>query len=197
MAPAACTSCWSRMTRKRAKGRPTAEEVELWRKVTELVTPMKNRPAPPPAPKPPAPEPSAAARPRPPAKSPNSAPRKAAPAPLESGRLADLDRRTGDRLRRGRMVIDATLDLHGMTQARAHSRLRSFLFQAQARGNRCILVVTGKGRTGPDSGVLRRAVPLWLNEPDLRPMVLAITSAQPQHGGTGALYVLLRRQRHS
>ncbi len=183
------------MPPKKAKGRPTPEELDLWRKVTELVTPMKNRPAPRPLAKPPAPASAEAPRPRPPTKSPSPAPRKAAAAPLESGRLADVDRRTGDRLRRGRMVIDATLDLHGMTQARAHGRLRSFLFQAQARGNRCVLIVTGKGRMGPESGVLRRAVPLWLNEADLRPLVLAITSAQPQHGGTGALYVLLRRLR--
>lgn len=181
------------------KIRPTAEELSLWHKVAETVTPLPDRPALPPAePLPSLAKPKLVAKMD---KGDRPAPRpvptvKAKPkAPLETGRLADLDRRTGDRFRRGRMEIDDTLDLHGMTQERAHSVLRRFLLQAHGRGLRCLLVVTGKGRAGPGSGVLRRAVPLWLNDADIRPIIVAVTPAQQHHGGQGALYVLLRRHR--
>ncbi|GAB5470100.1 MAG: Smr/MutS family protein [Rhodospirillales bacterium] len=184
----------------KSKREASAADLALWRKVTEAVTPLKRRPLPlpraavpvvPPEPgtRPPRTLVDGSAAPRVPAKPP------ARHGPLEPGRLVDVDRRTGERLRRGRMEIDATLDLHGLTQARAHLRLTRFVQRARAQGQRCLLVVTGKGRNGPDSGVLRRAVPLWLNDPDLRPLVIAVTPAQPQHGGAGALYVLLRRQR--
>jgi DNA-nicking Smr family endonuclease len=99
------------------------------------------------------------------------------------------------------MAIDGRLDLHGLTQAEAHDRLSGFVKAAQARGKRVLLVITGKGYKAPnsqhggESGVLRRAVPRWLNAPDLRPLVLAIHAAQPRHGGEGALYVLLKRNR--
>ncbi len=188
------------MAGRKPKARPSAEELALWQKVARSVTPLKQR-----APAPEARQPAPAGRPRIIAKAsqvPLVAPQQApAPTPakpkepLETGRLAGIDRRTGDRFRRGRMEIEATLDLHGMTQERAHAVLRRFLREASARGQRCLLVVTGKGRAGPGSGVLRRAVPLWLNDPDLRPLVLAVTPAQQHHGGEGALYVLLRRRR--
>ncbi len=181
------------------KIRPTAEELSLWRKVAETVKPLQDRPPPPPV----SPH-SLTAKPKlvakmdqgdGPARKPVPTIKAKPKAPLETGRLADLDRRTGDRFRRGRMEIDATLDLHGMTQERAHGVLRRFLLQAHGRGQRCLLVVTGKGRAGPGSGVLRRAVPLWLNDADIRPIIIAVTPAQQHHGGQGALYVLLRRHR--
>ncbi len=90
------------------------------------------------------------------------------------------------------------LDLHGMTQAAAHGALRSFLFSSQARGDRCVLVITGKGaRTGTEHaepGVLRRVVPQWLRLPDLRGLVLGFEEAAQRHGGAGALYIRLRRR---
>jgi DNA-nicking Smr family endonuclease len=88
------------------------------------------------------------------------------------------------------------LDLHGLTQAAAHKKLRETVVRAYARNLRCILVITGKGR-GQDGGigVLKKQVPLWLQESDLRPIVLKVEPAQPAHGGAGALYVLLRRTR--
>ncbi|MEO1192630.1 MAG: Smr/MutS family protein [Pseudomonadota bacterium] len=188
------------MSRRPRQASP--DDLALWRKVTEAVKPLKRHPLPQdPAPRPALPLPAPGSRP---ARSlrdsevTTTKPRikaQATQTALEPGRLADVDRRTGERLRRGKMEIEATLDLHGLTQERAHQRLRTFLWNARAKGQRCILVVTGKGRSGPESGVLRRAVPLWLNEPDLRPLVVAVTPAQPQHGGGGALYLLLRRAR--
>ncbi len=114
--------------------------------------------------------------------------------PLTPGDTSSMDRRTADRFRRGRLPIEARLDLHGLTQAEAHRALDSFVDAGYRAGRRCVLVITGKGTRG-ESGVLRRAVPQWLNEPSLRGRVLAFTHARPHHGGEGALYLLLRRRR--
>ncbi len=81
-----------------------------------------------------------------------------------------------------------------MTQAEAHAALRCFVLRAQEQGRRAVLIITGKG-TAEGGGVLRRAVPLWLEEPALARRILATAQAQPQHGGAGALYLLLRRTR--
>jgi DNA-nicking Smr family endonuclease len=115
--------------------------------------------------------------------------------------LAPLERRLKRDLARGRAVVDSALDLHGMSQAEAHHALRGFLVQAQMQGFRLVIVVTGKGaRTSADAdwlretGVLRRLVPHWLREPDLRSTVLGFEEAGPAHGGAGALYVRLRRR---
>lgn len=114
---------------------------------------------------------------------------------LASGESADVDARTMDRLRRGRLRPEARLDLHGLTQEKAHRSLNRFIDQAQASGARSLIIITGKGRVSEGGGVLRNQVPKWLNAPDLRPRILAFTPAQPRDGGAGALYVLLRRQR--
>src|SRR5208282_2331351 len=111
--------------------------------------------------------------------------------PLEIGKSAGLDRARFEKLKRGQMAIEARLDLHGQTQDEAHRELSSFIARAQAQGRRLALVITGKGREG--RGVLRDSVPRWLNEPGLRGRVLALVNAQPRDGGSGALYVLLRR----
>jgi DNA-nicking Smr family endonuclease len=109
----------------------------------------------------------------------------------------------------GKVPIDDVLDLHGMHQAAAHSRLRAFLMSCQAKGLRMVLVITGKGARADGSdawsdarpngtgqrGVLRRSVPLWLEEPELRAIVLSYASAGVRHGGEGALYVRLRKAR--
>ena len=110
--------------------------------------------------------------------------------------MAGVDRRRADRLRRGQLPIEARIDLHGMTQASAHSRLAQFIGGAVASGKRCVLVVTGIGR-GEARGVLRDSVPRWLNEPSLRGHVLGFDYAQLKDGGLGALYVLLRRRREA
>jgi DNA-nicking Smr family endonuclease len=111
--------------------------------------------------------------------------------------LAPLGRRLKQRVARGRESIEARLDLHGFTQAQAHAELLRFLRRAQADGARMVLVVTGKGTTkggeAHERGVLKRQVPLWLSSPELRPLVIGYDDAHVGHGGTGAIYVRLRR----
>jgi DNA-nicking Smr family endonuclease len=97
------------------------------------------------------------------------------------------------RLKRGEVAVDARLDLHGMTQEAAHRALAHFIIGAAGDGARMALVITGKGRGG--EGILRAAVPRWLNEPALRAQIVAIAPAPPQLGGSGALCVRLRRSR--
>ena len=82
-----------------------------------------------------------------------------------------------------------------LRQAEAHRRLELFLADCQAAGKRCVLVVTGKGATRAEAGVLRSALPHWLNQPPNRARVLSFDYAQQKHGGTGAVYILLRRKR--
>jgi len=116
-----------------------------------------------------------------------------------------IDKRQADRFRRGRLEIDGRLDLHGMKQQEAHHRLHAFVLRNFDRGARCLLVITGKGTRRDsegagfmpdrDIGVLKRNVPRWLQEPGLREKVLSISEAQARHGGSGALYVLLRRKK--
>ncbi len=117
------------------------------------------------------------------------------PPDLSHGRAAGIDRRSAERLRRGHLPIEGRLDLHGMTQEKAAVRLADFIERAESQGKRCLLVITGKGLVS--GGVLRDSVPRWLNQPPNRSHVLAFDYARPQHGGSGALYVLLKRRRHS
>jgi DNA-nicking Smr family endonuclease len=114
--------------------------------------------------------------------------------------LVPLERRTASALRRGRQEIEAVIDLHGMRQTEAHHALLAFLRRSQAGGLKVVLVITGKGAAGAvqdfpfgERGVLRRMVPHWLRLPDLRPLVVGFDEAAPHHGGSGALYVRLRR----
>lgn len=193
-------------------------EIELWRSVLRDITPLPGHSPParlddaaPPAKAPAKPGGEPGAKPsagpaKPPgprraASKPPSSPPKPVVPPLELGRAPGVDKRQADRLRRGRTEIDARIDLHGMTQAEAHRRLAAFIERSASSGLRLVLVITGKGLTGEmaargpgkSQGVLRAAVPRWLNEPGLRPRVLAVTHAQPKDGGDGALYVLLKR----
>lgn len=104
-----------------------------------------------------------------------------------------LDGKTAEKLRLGKINIEARLDLHGMYQEEAHTALHDFVIQSHARGLRCILVITGKGRDKPS--VLKRNVPHWLDHAALRPIILQTVPAHQKDGGDGALYVYLRRQR--
>jgi DNA-nicking Smr family endonuclease len=121
-----------------------------------------------------------------------------------------LDGATAERLRRGKIEPDARLDLHGLTQAQAHTRLSAFVRRGHDRGERCLLVITGKGTPAqhaaddlrpfvtperPKAGVLRTLVPRWLQEDDMRSFVVGVQAAHQRHGGAGALYVYLRRRR--
>lgn len=107
--------------------------------------------------------------------------------------LAPIGRRERTKLSRGRMEIEARLDLHGMTQTRAHRALSGFLQRAHREGLAFVLVITGKGRTGGETGVLRRQVPEWLGLPEFRAFVVGFEEAHTGHGGEGALYVRIRR----
>jgi len=139
---------------------------------------------------PPRPEPAVAKAPPKPRTAPPPAPTQP---PLAPGSTPGLDKRTAERLRRGQIAIEARIDLHGHKQAEAHRALTAFIIGAAEAGRRCVLVITGKGAGG--AGVIRAAVPAWLNAPELRPKILAFRPAQPRDGGTGALYVLLKRKR--
>jgi DNA-nicking Smr family endonuclease len=118
-----------------------------------------------------------------------------------------VDGRTDERMRRGLLEPDARLDLHGITERDAHRALLLFLKGAQARNLKLVLVVTGKGRSlAPDApfdmelnrrsrGVLKSAVPRWLNERDFAGLVAGTRAAHRRHGGDGALYIYLRKGR--
>lgn len=109
------------------------------------------------------------------------------------------------RLRRGVLMPEARLDLHGFSEAVAHGALLSFLRSAQKRDHRLVLVITGKGaRPAPDApfdmaqdrrGVLKSAVPRWLKEAPLAALIAAVRPAHRRHGGDGALYIYLRKNR--
>jgi len=113
-----------------------------------------------------------------------------------------MDRKSFQRLKRGKLVPEARLDLHGMTLDQAHGALIGFMLRAHGAGKRLVLIVTGKGKDrdggGPipvRHGVLRHNVPHWLRLPPLGPLVLQVTGAHVRHGGGGAYYVYLRRRR--
>jgi DNA-nicking Smr family endonuclease len=119
-----------------------------------------------------------------------------APAPVKpvAPPLTPLSRRMKRSVARGTEAIDGRLDLHGYTQAQAHSALLHFLRNAHASDARLVLVITGKGRGG-EMGVLRRQVPQWLGLPEFRAFVIGFEDAALAHGGEGALYVRVRRAR--
>jgi len=110
--------------------------------------------------------------------------------------VTPLGRRTRSRIARGRLAIEARLDLHGLTQSEAHASLLRFLRAASNRGARLVLVITGKGRRTPADGkpgVLRYQLPRWLELPEFRALVVGFEQAHAAHGGEGAFYVQLRR----
>jgi DNA-nicking Smr family endonuclease len=188
------------MTRKRQSQEtdPPHDDAALWRHVASTAKPLPKTAVAPASPAP------VVARPAPPKARLKPLPRPqpvaivAKAAPPTGG----IDKRTGNRLRRGEMQIEARLDLHGMTAKEAHRAARDFLVRAHAAGLRCVLVVTGKGQprdTGgimtPARGVLRAEFPRWLGQAGLREIIVSSTPATPRDGGDGAFYVLLRRHR--
>lgn len=176
--------------------RLSAEEIELWLEVTRSVQPRPGSSLPalkavPPreAPAPSAPIVEASSV------TPELAPR-AASRPVHSA-PASLERRLRQKLARGRAAPDAAIDLHGLSAQEAFLALRRFLVRAQASGARLVLVVTGKGeRFSPNdtAGVLRKSVPHWLASCEFHALVAGFEEAARPHGGTGALYVKLRRR---
>ncbi len=105
--------------------------------------------------------------------------------------LATLTPRTAARQLKSRGPIMATLDLHELSKIEAYGRTKDFIGKHYRLGHRHVLIITGKGRVG--EGVLRRAVPEWLNEPAMRRMVAGMAVASPEKGGEGALHVLLKK----
>jgi DNA-nicking Smr family endonuclease len=169
------------------------EERTLWESVAGQVKPLRKKPrvgkTVAPASEPPVAKPVPAPR----SISSTSVPRPSKPAVPP---LAQLGRRQRARLSKGRNQIDARLDLHGMTQTRAHRMLLAFLQRAHHDGLTFVLVITGKGVVGDaERGVLRRQVPQWLALPEFRTLVVGFEEAHIGHGGEGALYIRIRRTR--
>ncbi|MBL4693427.1 MAG: Smr/MutS family protein [Magnetovibrio sp.] len=178
--------------RPKKKSETPAEDAALWVAVKKTVAPMLGRDLPPnqTGAKPPAPvRPITQSRPRPDVIH-------MAPLPeLSHGDQPGLDKSTAKRLRRGKVKIEARLDLHGMTQAEARPALVDFLDRAWYAGKREVLVITGKGtRADGRIGVLREAVPRWLNDGENRSRITAFTHAAAKDGGEGALYVRLKKR---
>jgi DNA-nicking Smr family endonuclease len=166
---------------KMGDGMVAGDERILWREAMQDVKPLRGR------------EPAILSPPLP---APADTERVVKPHRLPGlDRFSGIDRANAERLKRGLHPIEGRLDLHGMTQAEAHRALAGFIHKSRDAGRRCVLVITGRGfgPTGP--GILKLAVPRWLEEAGLRRDILAIASAQPRDGGAGALYLLLRRHR--
>jgi DNA-nicking Smr family endonuclease len=196
---------WKPGSRKRAL---TADEAELWtyamrdarslqrrgrRKAHDADLPLGDGDALP------------AATPKPPVRAVNHPPyTPPAPELSRSPALAAYDEKERKRLGKNPELIEARLDLHGFRQREAYTALRSFLFSCSARGLRHVLIITGKGTAaerqrdffGEERGVLRRLVPQWLSEPELRSLVVSYTASHLRHGGDGALYIRLRKAGH-
>jgi len=197
------------MKRSLRKPRLNDDDLELWRRVTErtekldlksLFTPEIDAPPPSPAalkrgrsallgkpmPKP---------RPRTHDLVP-SLPDQVRSAPVQ------MDNKSFGKLKRGKLRPEGRIDLHGMTLDRAHPALMHFIQTSHRNGKRLVLVITGKGKQRDDGGpipvrygVLRHQVPQWLSAPPLSSVVLQVAQAHISHGGSGAYYVYLRRQR--
>jgi DNA-nicking Smr family endonuclease len=187
---------WASPRRKRSL---SEEERALWESVAKQTKPLRKKPRAPKAPAassdemPGAAKPATALKPHPSAKISHTPKPKLPAAPP----LAPIGRRERAQLSRGKKQIDARLDLHGMTQTRAHHALSGFLQRAHHEGLTFVLVITGKGKMGAESerGVLRRQVPQWLGLPEFRALVVGFEEAHIGHGGEGALYVRIRRSR--
>ncbi len=176
--------CGTHMARRGKDG--GVDEEGLWALVAADITPLKGRKAP--------------APPLSPTGTVKAAPRTAAAraAPVRTPVMTapqgrDMDRRTEQKLVRGQMEIEATIDLHGHGQAAAHDAFLRFLSEARRRGYRCVLAITGKGKDG--RGILRARIQEWVNEAPLKDFVLKAVPARQRDGGHGAFYIFLRRQR--
>jgi DNA-nicking Smr family endonuclease len=171
------------------------EERQLWESVARQVKPLRKSPR--------QPRPHASETHAPPAAAPGLTARPVSPVKVtppprpQPPPLVSIGRRERAQLSRGKKEIEARIDLHGMTQTRAHRALFNFLQRAHLEGFTFVLVITGKGKLGGESerGVLRRQVPQWLSLPEFRSMVVGFEQAHIGHGGEGAIYVRVRRAR--
>jgi DNA-nicking Smr family endonuclease len=190
----------------------TDDEAKLWKHATRALDPVKAKPrvtavqatsadaaGEPLSPRAASPH---APRTSPP---PSTAPRRPATPKVTAAPIAEFDRRKARQIASGKVEVAARIDLHGLRQRDARAELRTFLLRAHAAGHRTVLVITGKGISDKPAdglgdllgerqrGVIKRNVPHWLEEPDMRAIVLSYTQAALRHGGAGALYVQLRR----
>jgi DNA-nicking Smr family endonuclease len=177
---------------------------DLWQRVAHSAKPLSKRnrlaSGAPPAPKAAKPQRKSAPQTK------TSSPQKPKPLPPPSPAPlpVSLDRREARALDKGRLAIEARLDLHGLRQSDAHAALRRFLKQAQSDGLRHVLVITGKGserapgkrfHAEEPRGVLRQQVPHWLGQPEFASVVVSFAQAPRRLGGEGALYVRLKKLR--
>ncbi len=188
------------MTRKGR--RLSSEEERLWQKITDTTTPLNPRTAASPILQN---KPSEVEAPSPPKQIPAFRIGEKSKGPKTETRVVlpdqplRMDRKAFAKMSKGKSSPEARIDLHGMTVDVAHSALRAFLLRSHAEGKRLVLVITGKGRQadpsgfGQGMGILRRQVPHWLEQPPLRQIILQTAQAHKTHGGSGALYVYLRR----
>lgn len=178
------------VTRSRFPGLSDDDRI-VWSKVASTVRPRPGRTVERIAPPEPVSEAPGELRPLRPAPKNGSEDRKKPPLPLPQH---GIDRVTKRKIAKGRLSIDARIDLHGMAQTEAHGLLFAFLHRAQADGCRLVLVITGKGSSFGSDGVLRRAVPAWLQTPPFRATVSGFEQAARGHGGEGALYLRIRQK---
>ncbi|MGY5809367.1 Smr/MutS family protein [Rhizobium sp. LEGMi198b] len=115
------------------------------------------------------------------------------PAKPPSGAHHPLERPVKRKIAKGRLALEARIDLHGLIQSEAHAMLLDFLFRAHQRGLRHVLVITGKGSSMGSEGALKRAVPMWFSKPEFRFLISSYETAAQHHGGDGALYIRLSR----
>jgi DNA-nicking Smr family endonuclease len=164
---------------------PTAAEKALWLAATRDVQPLRT------------PDPERIEPPAPPPLSPPAVidPPSAQPVQPKARRPGPVDRATLERLGRGKIAIEARIDLHGMDQRQAFTALMGFIDTSLRAGRRAILIITGKGAGGQGGGVLRRNAPAWLTSSPFAARILTIVPAHARHGGDGAFYVVLRRSR--
>lgn len=142
-----------------------------------------------------APEPAPPSQVARPVKQDRQAAKSAIANPANKTRHHPIEKPVVRKLARGRLPIDGRIDLHGLTQSEAHNLLFGFLARAHERGLRHVLVITGKGSSRGSDGVLKRHVPEWLSKPEFRFLISGYEDAARGHGGEGALYIRLRRER--
>jgi len=113
--------------------------------------------------------------------------------PLNAGDVHFMDKKTAARFSKGKMPVEARLDLHGYFLDDAFGFLKNFIYAQSKKGARCVLIITGKGLDG--KSVIRSAFSSWMNHPDLRGLIVSFVPACPKDGGSGAFYVLLKRNK--
>ena len=133
--------------------------------------------------------------PSPPAKPVKPAPSSRTPEVQSRHQPHPIEKPVIRKLSRGRLPIDGRIDLHGLTQSEAHNLLFGFLARAHERGLRHVLVITGKGASRGSEGALKRSVPVWLSKPEFSFLISGYEGAARGHGGEGALYIRLRREK--